>query len=157
MKIISGGQTGADQGALLAARELGIETGGWAPKGWRTEEGPSPWLADYGLKQSSSADYIVRTRSNILMAEATVIFGKESVGSRATWNYASSIPNYKVHWAHLPPWEMGSHATEELAIMLVEWAGEIKTLNVAGNRESVSPGIRKTVKDVMSIFLAAYL
>ena len=41
-KIISGGQTGADYGALLAAHALGLETGGWAPKGWRTEDGPKP-------------------------------------------------------------------------------------------------------------------
>ena len=43
--IISGGQTGADQGGLLAARKSGIQTGGWCPLGWRTELGPAPWLA----------------------------------------------------------------------------------------------------------------
>ena len=36
-KIISGGQTGADMGGLLAAKDLGIRTGGWMPKGWLTE------------------------------------------------------------------------------------------------------------------------
>ena len=32
-KIISGGQTGADQAALDAAIKLGIPHGGWIPKG----------------------------------------------------------------------------------------------------------------------------
>jgi len=32
-KIISGGQTGADQAALDAAIELGIPQGGWRAKG----------------------------------------------------------------------------------------------------------------------------
>jgi hypothetical protein len=32
-KIISGGQTGADQAALDAAIELGVPHGGWTPKG----------------------------------------------------------------------------------------------------------------------------
>jgi hypothetical protein len=32
-KIISGGQTGADQAALDAAIELGIDHGGWIPRG----------------------------------------------------------------------------------------------------------------------------
>ena len=35
--IVSGGQTGADQGGLEAAKEAGIRTGGWAPDkfvGW---------------------------------------------------------------------------------------------------------------------------
>jgi hypothetical protein len=35
--IISGGQTGADQGGLFAAEILKIKTGGYAPKGYRTE------------------------------------------------------------------------------------------------------------------------
>ena len=48
-KIESGGQTGADQAGLRAARAERLETGGWAPKGWETEEGPAPWLADSGL------------------------------------------------------------------------------------------------------------
>lgn len=38
-KIVSGGQTGADQGGLEAAEELGIPTGGWAPAGYYTEQG----------------------------------------------------------------------------------------------------------------------
>src|SRR5262249_6057013 len=38
-KVISGGQTGVDQVALRAAKACGIPTGGWAPKGWRTEDG----------------------------------------------------------------------------------------------------------------------
>src|SRR5262249_12492939 len=36
-KVISGGQTGADQGALRAARATGIPTGGWAPRRWLVE------------------------------------------------------------------------------------------------------------------------
>ena len=42
MKIISGGQTGADQAALDAAIELTIPYGGWLPKGRKTEDGPLP-------------------------------------------------------------------------------------------------------------------
>ena len=35
-KVISGGQTGADQAGLVAARRFGIPTGGWMPRGWKT-------------------------------------------------------------------------------------------------------------------------
>jgi len=38
-KIISGGQTGADQAALDVAIQLGISHGGWIPKGRLTENG----------------------------------------------------------------------------------------------------------------------
>jgi hypothetical protein len=37
-KIISGGQTGADQAALDVAVELGIPYRGWLPKGRKTDE-----------------------------------------------------------------------------------------------------------------------
>ena len=40
LKIVSGAQTGVDQDGLLTAIELGLEWGGWVPKGWRTENGP---------------------------------------------------------------------------------------------------------------------
>jgi hypothetical protein len=41
-KIISGGQTGADQAALDVAIESGIPHGGWIPKGRKTENGVLP-------------------------------------------------------------------------------------------------------------------
>ncbi|MBR1589054.1 MAG: hypothetical protein IJ658_12100 [Kiritimatiellae bacterium] len=34
VKIVSGGQTGVDRGALEAAMVLGLDFGGWAPHGW---------------------------------------------------------------------------------------------------------------------------
>jgi hypothetical protein len=51
-RVVTGGQTGADQGGLRAARAAGIATGGWAPQGWLTESEdgrrnvPDPSLAD---------------------------------------------------------------------------------------------------------------
>ncbi|MBR5549307.1 MAG: hypothetical protein IKU71_06215 [Kiritimatiellae bacterium] len=44
VKIVSGGQTGVDRGALQAAMDLGLDWGGWAPKGWRAENGTIPPL-----------------------------------------------------------------------------------------------------------------
>ena len=41
-KIISGGQTGADQAALDVAIKMNIAHGGWIPKGRRTENGVLP-------------------------------------------------------------------------------------------------------------------
>lgn len=40
LKIVSGGQTGADRAALDFAIEHGIPHGGWCPKGRRAEDGP---------------------------------------------------------------------------------------------------------------------
>jgi len=42
VKIVSGGQTGVDRGALEAADALGLDFGGWAPHGWIAEDGTIP-------------------------------------------------------------------------------------------------------------------
>ncbi|MFA4842787.1 MAG: pyruvate kinase, partial [Candidatus Omnitrophota bacterium] len=47
-KIISGGQTGADRGALEGAKIAGLPTGGWAPKDYHTAKGPDPALKEFG-------------------------------------------------------------------------------------------------------------
>ena len=53
-KIISGGQTGADQAGLAAAKRLGIPTGGFFSKGFLTEAGPRPDLAaEYRLEETT--------------------------------------------------------------------------------------------------------
>ena len=72
MKVISGGQTGADRGGLDAAIELGFEHGGWCPRGRRAEDGVIP--PRYQLVETSSVDYRRRTRLNVKAADVTVIF-----------------------------------------------------------------------------------
>ena len=42
LKVCSGGQTGADLGGLIAAKQAGLETFGWMPPGFLTEFGPKP-------------------------------------------------------------------------------------------------------------------
>jgi hypothetical protein len=62
-RIVTVGQTGADQAALRAARAAGIPTGGWAPKGWLVESDdgrrnvPAPWLTEYGLAECPEPGY----------------------------------------------------------------------------------------------------
>ena len=48
IKIIPGGQTGADRAALDWAIKNGIEQGGWCPKGRKAEDGDSPGLMPHG-------------------------------------------------------------------------------------------------------------
>lgn len=73
-KIISGGQTGADYAGLVAAKVLGIKTGGTAPANYKTENGPNYELRDYfGL--SAFGSYSERTEANILNSDITLILG----------------------------------------------------------------------------------
>lgn len=144
MKIISGGQTGVDQVGLFVARELGIETGGTAPNGWRTDEGPAPWLADYGLIECQFAGYRVRTIQNVRDADGTVWFGERSPGYFCTIGAA-----IKFHMVHVinPTVEILRHFLAD---------AEIETLNVAGNRLRTHPEASERARVVLREVLNHY-
>ena len=138
-KIISGGQTGADQGGLEAGRELGLKTGGTAPMGWRTEDGPQPkLLMSYGLAECGLPGYPARTRINVLNSDVTVIFGDVcSPGSELTISLCVQLKK---------PYLVNPLYTELSAFIDVK---SIRILNVAGNRESKKPGIQKRVREYL--------
>ena len=73
LKIVSGGQTGVDRGGLQAAMDLGLDWGGWAPKGWRAEDGAIPALYRANMQEHTSANYLGRTRRNVVDSHATLI------------------------------------------------------------------------------------
>ncbi len=84
-RIISGGQTGIDQLGLDVAYSLGIPTGGTAPKGYLTENGPNSLSRElYGLTEHTSASYPPRTRANGQQSDGSVIFGRLSGGTKLT-------------------------------------------------------------------------
>lgn len=130
-KVISGGQCGADQGGLVAAYELNVPTGGWAPKGWRTAEGPAPELQFFGLKEHYSEDYVPRTKLNVQMADATIIVASnlDSAGSRLT--ISSCLKGGKPFYTLTP------NFTEEHLAEMLSWflLSRVCILNVAGNRD----------------------
>lgn len=141
-KVISGGQTGADQGGLAGAQLMGVSTGGTAPAKFYTELGPAPdLLKGFGLIEGphDARVYPIRTERNVRHSTGTVIFGNiKSAGSKLTLNLCmlhkkSSIINPEA---------------SELALWIYEKS--IVTLNVAGNRESTYPGIGENVRGVIS-------
>lgn len=138
-KIISGGQTGADQGGLEAARKLGLKTGGTAPLGWKTETGPQPeLLSGYGLRECTVPGYPARTRWNILSSDATVIFGIISEpGSKLTCDLCRKLKK---------PWAVNPNKLDLLC--LLAWHN-VRVLNVAGNRESKNPSIQERVRNFL--------
>src|SRR4051794_28964361 len=85
-RVVSGGQSGADQGAWRAARDCGIPTGGWMPANFLTEDGPRPEFAElYGAVELASVNYPARTRANARDSDATLWFGDpDSPGGRTT-------------------------------------------------------------------------
>jgi hypothetical protein len=137
-KIISGGQTGVDQAAIAAARRAGLATGGYVPKGWLTEDGPAPWLQEFGLCELPKSDYPSRTRKNVAVSDATLWLGDSSSdGGQVTCNTARRVGK---------PLYIAESDCAASASEIADWLeslAEIQVLNIAGNRESLAPGIRE--------------
>lgn len=146
-RVISGGQTGVDQAALFAAQDMGLKTGGWIPRGFRTLKGSEPMLGvRFGLKEHSSYDYSPRTEQNVIDGDGTVRIAEmlSSAGERCTLKH---IKTHKKPYLDIQvilnkltykP-EITSHNIDRLKEFVQ--INKIKTLNVAGNSESTSPGI----------------
>lgn len=135
MRIISGGQTGVDRGALDAAMAAGVEHGGWCPLGRLAEDGPIP--ERYRLTETDSPEYSVRTERNVVESEATLILsrGPLSGGTQLTLRLAQrhGRPSLVVDLQRHP-------SPESVRRWLIEHSVEV--LNVAGPRESQNPGIQ---------------
>src|SRR5450759_3433046 len=88
IKIVSGGQTGADRGGLDAAIHCNITHGGWCPQGRRAVDGVIP--GKYLLQETASSDYLHRNEANVTDSDATLIFsyGTLEGGSLKTWDFA---------------------------------------------------------------------
>jgi hypothetical protein len=149
LRIISGGQTGADQGGLEAAKILGIPTGGWMPRGFLTEAGPRPEFAKlYEMREHPQAEYTPRTEANVLYADGTLIVGDvTSGGSRDTHDFCTKHQKP----CYVLPWRSGQPMPVEAIVDFLRWLSgtKIAVLNVAGNRESAQPGIQKTTRDFL--------
>lgn len=136
LRIVSGGQTGVDRAALDVALEFGMPCGGWVPKGRRAEDGR---IADrYPLQESPNAAYAERTRWNVRDSDATLILcrGRPSGGTALTISIAEAMRR---------PFRIvdldGPDDTEATRLWIADSAA--RTLNVAGPRESSTPGIHE--------------
>lgn len=140
LRAIGGGQTGADQAGWRAARRCGLETGGWMPKGFLTEEGPRPEFASlYDAVETATDRYPERTEANVRDSDATLWFGStDSPGAKTTLNACRGMgrPTLIVRPGMRP---------SEVAAWLRRQP-RLRVLNVAGNRESKAPGIGDRVE-----------
>ena len=144
-KIISGGQTGADRGALDAAVKLGIPHGGWIPKGRLTEDGPLP--DKYRLQETATTNYAERTEKNVLEADGTLILSHGPLTGGSEYTREMAIKHRKP-WLHL---DLERNPAFQAASMIVDWivAKNIETLNVAGPRASKDPRIYQDTKKIL--------
>ena len=142
-KVISGGQTGVDRAALEVALFLEIPHGGWCPKGRRAEDGPIPETFD--LTETASFNYAIRTEKNVVESDGTLILFRKIItrGTGLTVKFAKrhQRPYLCIDLAEIP--DSDEDATEAASQEILNWLikENINVLNVAGPRESTTPGI----------------
>ena len=155
--IISGGQTGADRGALDFAIQNKIKHGGWCPLGRKAEDGVIPTC--YNLQETKTALYPARTRMNIRDSDATIIFSSDinSKGSLLTTKFCIDMkkPYYVVILDKFNLDLLKGQNLKNICKRILKWLAKFKpnVLNVAGTRESHCLGIQKKVIMILNIIL----
>jgi hypothetical protein len=168
IRCISGAQTGADTGGLMAAYDLFIETGGTMPKDFITENGPATknFIDKYKLVEGSDRDYKTRTRKNVLDSDATLLFGDLSGGTKLTMSYCMFNKRpccHIVSFREIPKAQRFLADIGNLRHPILANEGKERIikqdgliLNIAGNRESKNEGIAQTVYDFVKELLEKF-
>ncbi|HEV2437138.1 MAG TPA: putative molybdenum carrier protein [Verrucomicrobiae bacterium] len=153
LKIISGGQTGVDRAALDFAIRHGFEHGGWCPRGRLAEDGVIPPI--YRLCETDSAEYDERTEKNLVDSDATLIVARERELSGGTAFTKICAKQHGRPLLVVCERDGLSHGAASLSKFLKQ--NKVRTLNVAGPRESLMPGIGKFVRELLEAALAVKL
>ena len=143
-KIISGGQTGADRAALDVAIKMGIEHGGWIPKGRKAEDGP---LSDkYQLQEMPTASYPKRTEQNVIDSDGTLIVARGKLTGGTDYTRQMALKHKK----QLLGIDLDQTDLYNAASLVASWIKlrRIEILNVAGPRASKD---RQIYSDVINI------
>ncbi len=170
VKVVSGGQTGADMAGLFAARQAGLQTGGTAPPNYLTENGcQAQLLSSFGLVAlpeklaSVAAGYVRRSIANVINSDATVAFRtRPSSGTDKTigycihkeWKVSSKVITTDDFWEFNAGFKpvlvivnMGPLAKS--ALLKFIRSNRIQILNVAGHRDDSSGGWQKSVESFL--------
>src|SRR5208283_703732 len=155
MKVISGGQTGVDIAALRAAKLCGIATGGWAPRGFKTQKGLCPYLGtEYGLLEMGASDYKERTYANVRDSDATLRIAQwwNSPGELCTLN---AIKKFNRPYIDIT-WPVQQRTASTHAFRLLDWlkGKNVHILNVAGNSDRTCPGIEAGAFQLLGLIFA---
>jgi len=149
-RIVSGGQTGVDRGALDAAIAAGLEHGGYCPRGRRAEDGSIP--ARYQLEELAARSYRARTEANVVHSDGTLVLapGALTGGTKLTVQLA------RHHQRPVLVIDIAKEGIDAIVSQVLAWlqAESIEVLNVAGPRASSAVGIASLAHDVIAAVIA---
>lgn len=148
IKIISGGQSGADRAATDFAIENDIAYGGWIPKGRLAEDGKIP-LSYSSFKETKTPVYSERTQRNVTDSDGTLLVshGQLSGGTLLTSKIARRESKPLLHI------DLDLLSFESAVSAINPWIREtpVIVLNVAGPRASKDPLIYYETKELLTL------
>jgi len=132
MKIVSGGQTGVDRGALDAALAANFACGGWCPKDRNAEDGPIPQR--YPMTLLAGGAYRQRTVKNVLDSDGTAILLNQSLSGGTLYTHDVCRRERKPYIV-LDATQISESAAAAVIVRFIK-EHDIQVLNVAGPRLS---------------------
>lgn len=153
ISIISGGQTGSDRGAVDAAIDCGVNYCGWIPCGRRDESGIIP-IQYKNFRETFSTDFLVRTKFNIIEADATIFFYHHEI-IKGTHDAFIFVENVKSPYIEI---DFEIIDVQEAGKRLYEWTKKngFFRLNIAGARASDDVEIYAKTYAAINLMLKCY-
>lgn len=145
LRIVSGGQTGADRAALDWAIANQIPHGGWCPKGRKAEDGII--ASCYNLTETPLSEYSERTQWNVRDSDGTVVFSiceEIFAGTLLTVELAKKSEKPYIHLHRKLTYR---NIINQFQLFLLKF--EIANLNVAGSRASDKPEVYQFAREIL--------
>jgi len=148
MKIISGGQTGADRAAIDAAISRNYPIAGYCPKGRLAEDGA---ISERYRLEEITGGYRARTRKNVQTGDGTLVVYRDELKGGTALTVSMALKERKplklIDISAVEP----AVAVEKVREFCIK--NRIGTLNVAGPRASQCTDIYQYVFEVISLLL----
>ena len=162
VELISGGQSGADRGAMDAAKQCGVKVGGWCPKGGWAEDFPTPpgVLELYpSMRETPLSDVMQRTEWNIRDSSCCVVLSTRAAGtSPGTDRGYAFYEKYDVPFFEFKLDEPGllDVQFEQACTWLEGLNDDALVVSFGGPRASEYPGIYDMAFNVVTQLLAEF-
>jgi len=157
-KVISGGQLGVDEAALRVASSLGYETGGWAPREFRSRKCLTEFGVQFLEQEPLRTALVRRAKACVDGSDATLALElHNSIGTRSTINYC------KGRWGLAQPPDTVEpvrpvfvvdrvlFAADGTPAAVQRWIAEnsVSVLNVCGNRDEDTTEVYAFLRKVL--------
>lgn len=144
-KIISGGQTEADQAVLDVAIKLRIAHGGWAPKGRIAETGSFP--ERFKLQAMQTDNYSECIKQNVIDSMGTLIISYGALTGDLDYARKTALR----HKRQILGIDLKQMDDAKAALLLNDWVQlyRIDVLHVIGPGAEVNPYVRNQTENII--------